>query len=139
MTKREIENAKRLELIKRRAEIKKKETESQQVVVSEPMVDGAAVELANKARSVRFTPILGYTVRLDTPNETNARIARVVGRCINVRLRQLEFEDGSHGRMWVRRDDWPMLNWVVWVHPDPDHKNDWVLHGTYNPRGIRTS
>jgi len=139
MTKREINRLKRLELIKRRAEIKKQEIESQVVGASDKMAIDEAANLANNARSVRFKPNVGYTVSIDTPEESNARIARVVGRCINVRLRMLEFEDGSHGKLWVRRDDWPMLNWVVWVHPDPDHERDFVLHGTYNPRGIRTS
>jgi hypothetical protein len=70
--------------------------------------------------------------------KAKALICRVYGSVLNPRLRLIEFKDGTHGRMWVRRDELPMTNWVVWCKLDPEHPNDYMLHGQYNARGIRT-
>lgn len=65
------------------------------------------------------------------------RKARIYAKPVNVRLRLIEFEDGSHGKMWVRADAAPMLNWLVHVRPSGLVRGDWELHGRYNWKGTR--
>lgn len=68
---------------------------------------------------------------------TGPRQARIYAKPLNVRMRLIEFmDDKSHGKLWVKMDAPPMLNWLVFVRPD-DSGRDWVLHGKYNARGIR--
>lgn len=139
MTKREIARMKRLELIKKRASV------VAEGVTGEPVAEVVAkaeeiIQLGGtlQAQCARFEARQGCSVDEVSDFKAKALICRVYGSVINPRLRLIEFKDGSHGRMWVRRDELPMTNWVVWCRPDPDHVNDYILHGQYNARGIRT-
>ena len=64
---------------------------------------------------------------------------RVYGKPVNPRIRFIEFDDGSHGRMWVHQKAAPMIGWTVWVVPYVDVPGDWVMHGRYNSMGVRRS
>lgn len=70
-----------------------------------------------------------------------SRKARVYGVPLNPRCRLIEFDDGTHGQLWVKLDADRMLNWRIWVKPDPNRPNPpgahWVMDGSYNWRGIR--
>ena len=67
------------------------------------------------------------------------RFCRVYGKPINPRIRFIEFEDGSHGKLWVHQKAAPMVGWTVWVLPYVDVPGDWVMHGRYNSMGVRRS
>lgn len=77
------------------------------------------------------------TVADRLPDAPEARMARVYAKPLNPRLRLIEFEDGTHGRVQVKMDSQPMIGWKVWVKPHEDIAGDWQLHGTYNWRGLR--
>lgn len=66
-------------------------------------------------------------------------LVRIYGKPINPRIRFIEFEDGSHGRLWVNQKAAPMIGWTVWVKPYEDIPEDWVMHGRYNSMGVRRS
>jgi len=66
-------------------------------------------------------------------------LVRVYGKPLNPRIRFIEFEDGSHGRLWVNMNAQPMIGWTVWVKPYADIPGDYELHGRYNVMGVRRS
>ena len=66
-------------------------------------------------------------------------LVRVYGKPINPRIRFIEFEDGSHGRLWVNMNSQPMIGWTVWVKPYADIPGDYEMHGRYNSMGVRRS
>ena len=66
-------------------------------------------------------------------------LVRVYGKPINPRIRFIEFEDGSHGRLWVNMNAQPMIGWTVWVKPYADIPGDYEMHGRYNSMGVRRS
>lgn len=68
---------------------------------------------------------------------SGAVLVRVYGKPLNPRIRFIEFEDGSHGRLWVNVKAAPMIGWTVWVKPYVDIPEDWVMHGKYNSMGVR--
>ena len=73
--------------------------------------------------------------------------ARIYARPLNPKMRLIEFVEGprvgEHGSLWIRMGDAgnTMLNWVVWVKPDPNRPTPvgvhWVMDGEYNWRGVR--
>lgn len=81
------------------------------------------------------------TPPVSDPTKDLSRKARVYGVPLNPRIRLIEFDDGTHGQLWVKLDADRMLNWRIWVKPDADRPNPpgchWVLDGSYNWRGIR--
>jgi hypothetical protein len=116
-----------------------KYVEGKGVEIVAPVVEALPKEEEEKPIDPRFRPRGGSRVPAKADAEAGARVCRVYGSVINPRLRLIEFPSGQKGRMWVRRDELFMGNWVVWVVVDPDHPNDWKLHGRYNERGIRTA
>ena len=74
-------------------------------------------------------------------------LARIYARPLNPKMRLIEFMDGprmgEHASLWIRMGDAgnTMLNWLVWVKPDPNRPMPagvhWVMDGEYNWRGIR--
>ena len=131
---------KRLDLIKKRSEVISLPVECVAVIEQAAPVSVISAEQEGQlqAHSARFEARKGSSVDEVSDFKEKARICRVYGSVINPRLRLIEFPDGAHARMWVRRDELPMTNWVVWCKADPDHNNDYMLHGQYNARGIRT-
>lgn len=73
--------------------------------------------------------------------------ARIYARPLNPKMRLIEFTEGprvgEHASLWIRMGDAgnTMLNWVVWVKPDPNRPTPvgvhWVMDGEYNWRGVR--
>jgi hypothetical protein len=68
------------------------------------------------------------------PSASEPRLAKVYGIPPNRRIRLIEFQDGSHGKLWVKADAQKMLGWSVWVRSDGEK---YILHGVYNTRGTR--
>lgn len=91
-------------------------------------------------------PFVSPLVPVPVPEPVSVR-ARIYARPLNPKMRLIEFVEGprvgEHGSLWIRMGDAgnTMLNWVVWVKPDPNRPTPvgvhWVMDGEYNWRGVR--
>lgn len=97
--------------------------------------------LESKGNDVCEAPVVPVAVTQPAPAPETSRKARIYGIPLNPRMRLIEFDDGTHGQLWVKLDDQRMLNWRIWVKPDQNRPNPpgvhWVMDGSYNWRGIR--
>lgn len=146
-TQRELQRIARLEKIKARKRVVAEGAATvQSVEINE--VSGAAevVLAAGPANPVEIEQTAAAAIILSPPKPADdgpgvegmvIRKAKIYAKPHNVRMRLIEFEDGSHGKLWVRADAAPMLNWLVYVKPSGLVRGDWELHGRYNWKGTR--
>lgn len=146
-TARELKRIARLEKIKARKEAKSGTSANVQPVgIADVFADVATPVAAESPNPVEIEQTAANAIILSPPKPDPEgpgvsgvviRKAKIYAKPPNQRMRLIEFEDGSHGKLWVRLDAAPMLNWLVYVKPSGLVKGDWELHGRYNWKGTR--